>query len=352
MKAGLVRWLERRWYGGTPPNSLLNLLESFYTRIVTQRRREFLYGFAGMMRPHVPVIVVGNITVGGAGKTPLTIALVDALRARGFRPGVISRGYGRRASDVRRVALTDAAADVGDEPLLIAHRTGVPVAVAPGRYAAAKLLERSGEVDVLIADDGLQHYSLARDIEILVIDGRRGIGNGRLLPAGPLREPLERAAACDFVVVNAGSTENDGVVAGVSGAGLDALPARAVTMRLSAADAVSLQDGTRTPLTAFVAQRVHAVAGIADPERFFATLRRHGIEPVPHPFPDHHAFVGTDLAFADSAPVLMTEKDAVKCRGIARKDVYSVPVDAILPSEFFDALAARVRATVLTEPSA
>lgn len=349
MKAALTNWLELRWYGGEPPNAVLRWLESLYTRIVTQRRREFLYGFAGMMRPGVPVIVVGNITVGGAGKTPLTIALVEALRARGFRPGVISRGYGRRARDLRRVATTDTAADVGDEPLLIAHRTGVPLAVAAGRYAAAKLLERSGEIDVLIADDGLQHYTLARDIEILVIDGRRGFGNGRLLPAGPLREPLERAAACDFVVVNAGSAV--AAAASVPGIGIETLLSRAVSMRLHAADAVSLQDGTRTPLAAFAGQRVHAVAGIADPERFFATLRRHDIEPVPHPFPDHHVFTEADFAFADAAPVLMTEKDAVKCRGLARAGFHSVPIDAILPTEFLDALAARVRTTVIPEPS-
>lgn len=378
MNAAIVRWLERRWYGGVAPNALLRVLENMYARTAVQRRREFLHGAARMLRPGVPVIVVGNLTVGGAGKTPLTIALVEGLRARGFRPGVVSRGYGRRVNDLRRVSSGAAAADVGDEPLLIARRTGVPVAVAPGRYAASRLLEQSGEIDVLIADDGLQHYTLMRDIEILVIDDRRRLGNMRLLPAGPLREPLERGASCDFVVINAGTSDSalplqtapapasllpvgEGGAAtpekGVAEAAtpnsstpditaqLAALTSRSVPMHLHTRDAIvlSTSTSTRIPLTAFAHQRVHAVAAIADPERFFTTLRAHGIDCIPHPFPDHHAFTASDFDVGDALPILMTEKDAVKCTGFATGRMHSVPVDAIVPPTFLDAIAARVR---------
>lgn len=383
MKAAIVRWLEHRWYGDVQPNAVLRFLESLYTRAAVQRRREYLYGAPQMMRVGMPVIAVGNLTVGGAGKTPLTIALVEGLRARGFRPGVVSRGYGRRVNDLRRVSLDADAADVGDEPLLIARRTGVPVAVAPGRYAAARLLEKTGEIDVLIADDGLQHYSLMRDIEILVIDARRGLGNMCLLPAGPLREPLERGSDCDFVVINAGTspssfdarlnphaaaanaallpTGEGGAAAPDEGsaeaatpnpsqtsatAQLEALKTRSITMHLHATDTIAIITNTRTPLTTFSGQRVHAIAAIADPERFFATLRQHGIDPIPHPFPDHHAFTAADLTFDDTLPILMTEKDAVKCTALATTRMHFVPIDATLPAAFLDALADRLRNTV------
>ncbi|MBB5206952.1 tetraacyldisaccharide 4'-kinase [Chiayiivirga flava] len=344
LKTAIVRWLERRWYGDVPPNAVLRWCSSLFARAAEQRRREYLYGAPQMMRVGVPVIAVGNLTVGGAGKTPLTIALVEGLRARGLRPGVVSRGYGRRVNDLRRVTSEASAADVGDEPLLIARRTGVPVAVAPGRYVAARLLEKSGEIDVLIADDGLQHYTLMRDIEILVVDGRRGLGNLHVVPAGPLREPVGRGDACDFVVLNLGSAAPAATPCGAAFPA--ALIARSVTMQLRAAEAVALDSGTRTPLAAFAGQRVHAVAAIADPERFFATLRAHGIEPIAHPFPDHHAFVAADLAFGDTLPILMTEKDAVKCDAFATDRMHGVPVDASVPAAFLDALAQRVRATV------
>lgn len=391
-KAAVIRWFEQRWYGDTAPGGVLRWLERLYTRVVTQRRREYLYSVPKMMRVGVPVIAVGNLTVGGAGKTPLTIALVEGLRARGFRPGVVSRGYGRRDNTLRRVTSDDNAADVGDEPLLIARRTGVPVVVCPGRYVAARTLEDDGSVDVIVADDALQHYSLLRDIEILVIDGRRGLGNTRLLPAGPLREPVERGNDCDFVVVNAGTFEPDlkiiidqgetpkpavgpeallpsgegpapDVIRGGAAApdegpaeairpsstnqSVEALITRSTTMHLHATSALNLQTSARTPLTTFANQRAHAVAAIADPERFFTTLRQHGIDPIPHPFPDHHAFTAADLAFDDTLPVLMTEKDAVKCTAFATDRMFSVPIDAILPDTFLDALADRVRSTVV-----
>ena len=325
-RARLTAWLERRWHGDARPNLALRALSALFARIVRARRAAFVSGRRPGERAGVPVIVVGNLAIGGAGKTPLAVTLVEALRQRGFRPGVISRGYGRRSVEARRVGPDDLPATVGDEPLLIARRTGVPVAVAARRIEAARLLVESGEVDVLVADDGLQHYALARDLEILVIDGRRRLGNARLLPAGPLREPIERAAACDFIVINGGEAA-----------------AGEVPMRLELAGAVSLEGAETRPLSSFLDGPVHAVAGIADPERFFGALRGLGLAPIAHPFPDHHPFAPSDLTFGDDLPVLMTEKDAVKCIPIAPSNTWAVPVSAVLPDAFLDAVAARLR---------
>ena len=315
-------WLERRWYGQVPPNAALRALAGAFGRVAESRRRR-----ARPERAGVPVIVVGNIAVGGTGKTPLVIALVEARRARGWRPGVISRGHGRRTRDARRVSAGATPAEVGDEPLLIAHRTAAPVAVAFRRIEAARLLVESGEVDLLIADDGLQHHGLARDLEILVIDGRRRYGNGRLLPAGPLREPAARAARCDFIVCNGGRPE-----------------AGEVLMQLELQQAETLDGAARRSLESFAGQGVHAVAGIGNPKRFFGSLVAKGMQVLPHAFPDHHAFRPADLDFGDDAPVLMTEKDAVKCRDFARPHWYAVPVAALLPESFIEALAARLAA--------
>lgn len=327
LRTRATHWFERRWYGAQRPDALLRVLAALFGRVARARRAAFVSGGTPGERAGVPVIVVGNLAVGGAGKTPLTIALVQALAARGFRPGVISRGYGRTATHTHRVWPTDDAATAGDEPLLIVRRTGAPVAVAPKRIEAARLLVESGEVDVLIADDGLQHYALARDIEILAVDGRRRFGNGRLLPAGPLREPVERAAVCDFTVVNGGE------------AGEGEVP-----MQLVLSTACPLRSGQDTSLASFTGVRVHAVAGIAEPARFFDALRHAGIPVQPHGFPDHHAYTPADLDFGDSAPVMMTEKDAVKCAAFARDNWYAVPATAQLPDTFFDAVAARLAA--------
>lgn len=328
MKVALTRWLERRWYGDAEPGLVLRGLSALFGRVACSRRQAYLSGRKPGERAGLPVIVVGNLAVGGAGKTPLTISLVEGLRARGFAPGVISRGYGRDdVSTVRRVSPDDDARLAGDEPLLIARRTRAPVAVAARRIDAARLLATTDEVDVLIADDGLQHYALARDVEILVVDGRRRFGNGRLLPAGPLREPLERAEACDFVVVNGGQAQDD-----------------EVPMRLELSQAVALHDGHAKPLAEFRGSTIHALAGIADPERFFSSLRGQGLDIATHAFADHHDFSASDLDFGDAAPVLMTEKDAVKCAAFARPGWYAVPVQAKLPESFFDAVAQRMRA--------
>jgi tetraacyldisaccharide 4'-kinase len=219
----------------------------------------------------------------------------------------------------------------GDEPVLVARRTGVPVRADRDRVAAARALAAAG-CDVVVCDDGLQHYRLRRDVEIEVIDGRRRYGNGRLLPAGPLREPAERARRCDFHVVNCGSAASDNVPAGFG----------EWPMRLQADRMQPLPNGRQQPLSAFAGQRVHAVAGIGDPERFFAMLREAGMAVVPHAFPDHHRYTAADFEFGSDLPVLMTEKDAVKCTAFADGRHYSVPVTAELPEAFWVALLDRL----------
>lgn len=320
--------LQRRWYDAdaAPPWWTLPLAAA-YGGISRLRRRLYRAGWLRVHRLPVPVVVVGNIVAGGAGKTPLVIALVEGLRERGFHPGVVSRGYGGSGQGPRLLDARPDPAVCGDEPALIRLRTGVPVAVAADRPAAAALLHAEG-VDVVIADDGLQHYALARDVEVCVVDGQRRLGNGRLLPAGPLREPPARLREVDFVVCN-GGRPLDGEVA----------------MELVPGDAAAVGDPSRRQaVDTWKGQRVHAVAGIGNPARFFESLRQAGIEAVEQPFPDHHRLVAADLAFGDRLPVLMTEKDAVKCRAFAQPDWWYIPVGAELPAAFIDAVAARVEA--------
>ena len=317
------------WYGDTLPPLSWRALESLYAGITALRRRLYRSGILRTHRIGKPVVVVGNLTAGGTGKTPLTIALIDALRSRGLRAGVVSRGYGGTERGPLLVDETTSPAQVGDEPLLIHLRTHAPVAIGRDRVAAAQLLLQSADVDVVIADDGLQHYRLGRDVEICVVDGARRFGNARLLPAGPLREPLARLAAIDFRVCNGGEP-HDGEIA----------------MRLVNDGAYRVDDPLfRAELAAFEGQRVHAVAGIGNPRRFFGSLRALGIDAIEHPFADHHHYVAGDLAFGDDAPVLMTEKDAVKCRAFAPSHWWALPVAAQLPSDFFDTLAQRVTAS-------
>ncbi len=275
----------------------------------------------------MPVIVVGNISVGGTGKTPLVIWLATVLEDNGYRPGVISRGYGGRASVWPQLVTSDSdPALVGDEPILIARRTRCPIAVAPRRNAAARALLEAHGCDVLISDDGLQHYGLLRDIEIAVIAGERGLGNGWCLPAGPLREPPSRLREVDFVVTQ--------------GRVLDG----SLVMRLHGEQALNLLDPCVVqPLEAFAGRRIHAVAGIGNPKRFFDDLARIGLELNAHPFPDHHRFTAADLEFGDEHPVLMTEKDAVKCRAFAKAHHWYVPVTAQPDERLAQGLLARLR---------
>ena len=284
--------------------------------------RRFLY-FIRVFRsahPGIPVIVVGNLTVGGSGKTPLVIWIAELLKSKGWSPGIVSRGYRARPKDQMRepraATVASTAAEVGDEPIVLSRRSGCPVWVGADRVAvAARLRAAHEDVDVLVLDDGLQHYAMRRDLEIAVVDAR-GFGNGFLLPAGPLREPVSRLRRVDAVVSHA---------SGISG----------YSMSLDGDTVHCMTDAReRRPLKAFAGQRVHAVAGIGDPNRFFLHLARAGIEPLPHPFPDHHPFTPKDLEFGDGLPVLLTEKDAVKLRRAARPDWWVLPVSARLDPGF------------------
>jgi len=299
------------------------------------RRGLYRRGMVRCRQVPVPVIVVGNITAGGTGKTPLTIELVTRLREAGWKPGVASRGYGRDDAGTARWVTPDMSPELaGDEPLLIAWKTGVPVRVDRNRVAAARELLAAG-CNVVVCDDGLQHYRLARDIEIEVVDAQRRYGNGLLLPAGPLREPVARAAICDFRVVNLGQASDAGVETSTSGFGEWA-------MRLRIDSARPLKGGRNRSLQSFSGQRVHAVAGIAHPQRFFQMLRARGIGVVPHAFADHHRYQPADLSFGSELPVLMTEKDAVKCQSLATDWHYAVPLQAELPAAFWVALLDRL----------
>jgi len=308
----MKNWLVRRWYSSAPAPWFLRPLSTLFGGIAAARRRRQQ---ARQQRLPVPVIVVGNIAVGGTGKTPFVIWLTQRLREWGWQPGVISRGYGGNAAQWPRQVTADSdPAEVGDEPVLIAARAGCPVAVGPDRVAAAQQLLASGGVDVIISDDGLQHYRLARDLEIAVVDGNRGLGNGELLPAGPLREPPQRLDEMALIVVN--------------GKGWSAPTGRAIAMQLFSLEVRALKGGAVRPIAGFAGQTVHAVAGIGNPARFFSMLSQHGIRLVMHPFPDHHPFAPADLDFSDELPVLMTEKDAVKCGRFAGERYWVVPVDA------------------------
>ena len=329
-RADFQAWLELLWY--TPeriPPLWLRLLSGIYAMLAGVRRALYRRGIFKVESLPVPVIVVGNISVGGTGKTPLTIALVEALRARGWNPGVISRGYGVSGEGPTLLDDDVLPGTVGDEPCLIRQRTGVPIAVGRDRVAVARLLLAVAKPDVLIADDGMQHYALLRNVEICVIDGERRFGNGRLLPAGPLRESVSRLASVEFCVCNGGTPQVD-----------------EVPMHLLGEHAVLLADAARSqPLQAFSGQRVHAVAAIGNPQRFFAALRSQGIEPVEHSFADHHRYAASDLAFADDLPILMTEKDAVKCRFFVQPNLWYVPVRAELPATFFDDVVTKLTAS-------
>ncbi|HUN71682.1 MAG TPA: tetraacyldisaccharide 4'-kinase [Steroidobacteraceae bacterium] len=314
--------LLRLWYEEPPGVSVLQPLSWLYGAAVAARRKAYERGWIGSQRVGRPVIVVGNLTVGGTGKTPLTIWLAGHLRRRGYEVGLVSRGYGRERGGARPVTADSSWQEVGDEPLILQRRTGCLTFVAADRVAGAKaLIERGAEV--ILADDGLQHLRMKRDCEIVVLDGARGLGNGRVLPAGPLRERACRARAADALVVNGGL---DGApVRGVA----PELAAGALRMRLLASEARKVAgSGEEQPLEAFRGRPVHAVAGIGNPGRFFADLRARGLEIREHPFPDHHALSAADLDFGDGLAVLMTEKDAVKCRQAAGPRHWYVPVEA------------------------
>jgi tetraacyldisaccharide 4'-kinase len=329
----MQRWLESQWARIGPAAILLLPLTAAFAVVTSLRRALYRAGFLKGWRARVPVIVVGNITVGGSGKTPLVIAIVERLREAGFRPGVVSRGYGAVPPGtedplgvVRVFPGVTTPERAGDEPVLIAERCGVPVFVSTDRPRAVQaLLAANPEVDVVVSDDGLQHYALARQVEIAVVDGARLFGNGMLLPSGPLREPVARLASVDAVVLNGGAASLD-------------LARRSFSMAPGNERFVSLADGRLLASADFALMarglRTHAIAGIAHPARFFDHLARLGVHATGHPFSDHHAFQPGELRLPEADLVVMTEKDAVKCRSFADARMWSLSIDAILPGDF------------------
>ena len=333
MRARVERWLNRVWYGGEAAPWWLRALVPLYRigflahRALERRRRPADLASA-------PILVVGNLTAGGSGKTPLVLRLCRVLRDAGLKPGVVSRGYGGKRRGVVRVGPDSSAREVGDEALLIARRTGLPVAVAADRCAAARSL-LGGAADVIVADDGLQHHRLPRAIEVCVVDGTRLFGNGRLLPAGPLREPLARLQQVDHIVVR---TEDAAAALPLTGA---------VPMQLVPGLLRSLREDQTWRISQFAGCRAHAVAGIAEPERFFHTLEQAGLKLNRHAFPDHHHFGAADFAaFEPGLPVIMTEKDAVKCRELPLENAWYLAIEASLPAAFEAQIANQVRAAM------
>ncbi|MDO6681177.1 tetraacyldisaccharide 4'-kinase [Oceanobacter sp. 5_MG-2023] len=299
---GLARWIERHWYRSPLFNIWLLPLQGLFWLAVTLRR--FFYALLPPLSSAVPVIVVGNISVGGTGKTPLIIWLANRAQEMNMRVGIVSRGYGGETDNYPLEVRQDtSASECGDEPKLLFERLGCPVVVDPQRKRAVDYL--AGKVDLVLSDDGLQHYAMARVAELVVVDGERGFGNGWLLPIGPLREPETRLDSVDRVIVN----------------GKDF-----VLQPLAMINAITAE---RMDLLTLANEEVHAVAGIGHPERFFNTLRQLGLTPLEHPFADHHPFTANDLAFDDNKPVVMTEKDWVKCRSFVTENCWYVPVDAV-----------------------
>ena len=314
----LSQALNSLWYGDSPLRWLLYPASLAYLGLARLRRAAYARGTLASVDLAVPVIVVGNVSVGGTGKTPFIIWLAAELKNRGLRVGILTRGYRGAAADWPRLVSGDMpAAEVGDEAVLLARRTGCPVAAGPDRIAAAQRLLDQGALDVLLSDDGLQHYRLGRRFEIAVVDGVRGMGNGLCLPAGPLREPEERLRSVDAIIVNGGKWGHAGV-----------FRAAAVVTQV-----YRVTDRAPRTLESFKKEPVHAVAGIGNPQRFFDLLADSGLDVIPHPLEDHAVLAAHDLAFDEPGPVLITEKDAVKCEGFAHDDVWCVAVDLTLDAD-------------------
>lgn len=293
--------------------------------ITALRRKLYQWGVLSSKKFPVPIIVVGNITVGGTGKTPTVIALCHYLQLLGYYPGVVSRGYKGQAKQYpMTVSKALSPKECGDEPWLIHQKTNCPVVVDPKRVRAVRHLLREERCDVIISDDGLQHYALQRDIEIALINGKTGLGNGYLLPAGPLREPSSRLETVDFVLhKNPQADETYGVVVR-----LDSL--------------YQLRSNEKQSVADWCGKRVHAVAGISFPQQFFDQLTALGLKVTPHAFPDHHAFEVSDFDFESDDPVIMTEKDAIKCQSFAKENWYALAISVRLPSLMLEELKARL----------
>ncbi len=321
-----MKWLTDSWYQPKPIWLLLLPISMLYQIVIALRQLAYKVGLLKQQRLPAPVIVVGNITVGGTGKTPVVIWLAEHLKQAGYKPGIISRGYGGHADNYPQpVYPTSEPSTVGDEPVIISQQTLCPMAVSPNRVEAAQYLIDTQQCDIIISDDGLQHYALARNIEIAVIDGVRLFGNRYCLPAGPMREPIGRLRHVDFIIFNGHNSQADYV------------------MTLNPGPVINVADSrVRRSLTDFTDQTVHTIAGIGHPERFFNYLTDSGLNITPHYFIDHHRFTAMDLQFNDTKPILMTEKDAVKCRAFATDNMWYIPVKATIDNNLADHILSKL----------
>ena len=324
MRTGIENWLVDHWYSNRPPPWYLRLLEPVY-RAGYQRAQVRGAGGAGLYRSKLPLVVVGNITAGGSGKTPLVIRLCQLALEMNLKPGIASTGYGRQGTDTYIVNGDSDTRVCGDEPVLLAQRTGVPVVVAADRLEAVKKLNEM-DLDLVFSDDGLQTAGMCRDIEFCVVDGERGLGNGHLLPAGPLRESAERLQRVDYVVSNGQWTAQP---AGLS----------AIAMLLQATVVRSLDGNNELTVDQFrhrySSTKVHAVAAIGHPQRFFGMLKTLSINAESHGFADHHTYARGDFSTMEGdSVIIMTEKDAVKCRSLGLENAWYVPVETLLPAAF------------------
>lgn len=312
-----------QWYNPKPWGNILWPFSKLFGYLVKLRKYFYERNIFKSYHASVPVIIVGNLTVGGTGKTPLVLYLAQLLTQNGFRPGIVSRGYKGEVKSVVLVSPYSNPRVVSDEAVLLASRAKCPVIVAKKRAVGVEQIVRHNKVNIIISDDGLQHYGLQRDIEIVVIDGDRRFGNGHSLPMGPLRETTDRLETVDLVVTNGGSTAKE----------------NEHTMRIVCDEVYSLSHPDKTrKIEDFIGKPVHAIAGIGYPQRFFQQLRDLGIIVIPHPFPDHYEFSPADVAFADQLPVIMTEKDAVKCKHFANSKHWVAAISVVLPDGFDDAV--------------
>ncbi len=352
----LSQGLVNAWYRRAGWLVLLYPISWIFGFLVRQRIKSYQSGSRQSWKPAVPMIVVGNIALGGTGKTPLVIALAEKLQARGYKPGIVSRGVGSQGARYPYEVTGKSHPSMGgDEPVLMARRLGCPVVIDPDRVAAARYLLNNHDCDVLISDDGLQHYALGRDIEIVVVDGERGFGNAWCLPAGPLRESMSRLDEVDFVVVNGNlATPYFGQQYSMTLLGGDISPLSAMVgdhdllpeqSSASYAESAEGQFAPRTfkPSTLSGRNSVHAVAGIGHPQRFFNTLEKLGYDVVEHEYQDHYNYQPGDLDFESALPIIMTEKDAVKCAHLNIQNAGYLPVKAMLSDAFWARLFEKLK---------
>ncbi len=317
-----MKSLDTYWYDSNLVALLLRPISWFYCFIVYIRKKGYQLKLIKSFPTNKPLIVVGNIAIGGSGKTPLLIALCDYLQLNGYKPGIVSRGYGGSVTGVKQVLHDDAASLVGDEPLMIYHKTMLPVVVGADRVAAVEYLLNHNKCNVVLSDDGLQHYRMARDLEICVVDSVRGHGNEHCLPAGPLREPLSRLKDVDIVVYS-------GIDSDIASAEVDSYSLDFVGLnRLNSDEKYTVASSISSSISLLKGKTIHAVAGIGNPTRFFQQLRDNGLTIVEHAFSDHHVYQQSDFSGWDDECILMTEKDAVKCNDFSLTDAWFVNVKA------------------------